>query len=234
MAIGFRSETEGETLTPGATVTLTLPSGVVTGDVLVAILGSSKDGVGGTCGWTAPVGWTRIGANVVQDNAFGRSAIDVFWALGNVASLTFTKSGTVGYFGYVCVAYTGVDNTTANDAAGTGNGNTGATSLTTNEVTVVTNQAWHIIGVATWNSGTFSATGFTVEQTPGSTAQCAGQLYNTTPKEVGSTGTVSVSSTASGTNQIFVAQPFALRPAITSIMMGGDEGGVFYQLSRRW
>lgn len=213
MAIGFRTNSSNDVHAPGATVAITKPAGTASTDVLVAFFASGV-GTGGTAGsWTAPAGWTAINTAVAASLG-GSNAINLagYWSLGSNANLTFTRTGTVGDLGWVNLGFTGVDNTTPVDATGTTNSSTGSTTLTTNAVTVATANAWHLIGFADWFGGTYSATGFTsVENSAANEA--AACLYNPTPKSVGSTGTVVVTSTGTTAGQILVAMPFALRPA---------------------
>jgi hypothetical protein len=79
---------------------------------------------------------------------------------------------------------------------------------------VATDQAWHVIGFGSWLGGINSAPGFTVAQNAvPATNEDSTLLYNTTPKSVGSTGTVTVTSSSGSAGQVLVGIPFALRPA---------------------
>lgn len=227
MAIAFRAPSSGDVHAPGATVAITKPAGTAGTDILVAFFGSGT-GSGGTSGsFTAPAGWTAISAAATA-NLGAAQAINLagFWSLGSNTNLTFTKTGTVADMGWVCLGFTGVDNTTPIDAVGTTNSSTGATTLTTNAVTVATSGAWHVIGFADWLGGTYSATGFTnVENAAANEA--AGCLYNPTPKSTGSTGTVVVTSSAASSGQLLAGMPFALRPAAgggsTAVLAAGSQ-----------
>lgn len=219
MAIGFRAFSSGDVHNPNAgaagNVVLSKPTGFASTDILIASFGGGRGTASSWLAVTAPAGWTRVGAAQVQGTVTAQSVgLDVFWALGSVASVTFTNAAFGGTYdlGWVCLAFTGVDNTTPIDATGTGNAATGAASITSNAVTVVTSQAWHAAGLASWIGGTWSATGFTLKQNAG-VNEDASAAYNVTPKSVGSTGTVSFSTTGGATGQILCAQPFALRPS---------------------
>lgn len=206
MAIGYRSFSSGDVHLPGATMILTKPSGFQATDRLVAAIGSGENSGAGT--FTLPAGWTAVMAHVANTKV----DLVIAHAPGDVASTTFTKSGTVGDAGWVMLAFTGGDPTTPIDAVGTGSSNTGAASITTGAVTIATDQAWHVIALASWIGGTWSATGFTMRQNAGSNEDgtCG---YNTTPKSVGSTGTVSCTTTGGASGQVLCCAPFALRPA---------------------
>jgi hypothetical protein len=196
-----------------ATLTVTKPTGGTPGaaDRLVLVV-TGGNGGGNVGSYTAPAGWTSVGSVLNLAGGAGHTSLQVWHAAGDVASLGFTKSGTVADAGWVMLCFSGCDTTTPVDVAGTANSATGANSLATNALTVVTDQAWHLIGFADWLSGTYSATGFTVAASPTTNEACA-LLYNTTPKGVGSTGAVTVNDSASATNQNLMAVPFALRPA---------------------
>jgi hypothetical protein len=209
MAISHtHTDTKDSSATGPATLAPAKPTGTVSTDVLILAMCVSNNG-SATGSYTAPSGWTSVG-NVTSTGNVIR--VDVWWALGSVASTTFTKSGTVNAYGLVMAAFAGVDNTTPIDATGTANSNTGSATLTVNAVTIVTDQAWELIGTSDWNGGTFSATGFTVSASA-TTGEETALLYNTTPKSTGSTGTVTLNDSASASAQSLCAVPFALRPA---------------------
>jgi hypothetical protein len=215
VAIGFRTSASGDIASTAATVTPTKPTGFASTDVLVYVF-AEDNGASTTTTITAPGGFTRIGATTLGSSGVNRIKLDAFWCLGSQVSMGFTNSHTGSGFqqGWVALAFTGVDNTTAvdvADSAGTNTG-TGATSLTVNGVTIATDQAWDCIACCDWNSGVVSATNFTAVEN-GHTNAMVAALYNTTPKSVGATGTASVADTASATSQIMAAIRFALRPA---------------------
>lgn len=216
MAIGFRaSSNSGASNVSAATVAITLPAGVQATDIVVVTFAYANTTKGSLGSWSPPSGWAAAApaatpiANSTQD-----ASEQSFWALGSVANLTFTRVGTVDFLGWTCAAFTGVDNTTPIDATGTDNGGTGSSALVVNAVTVVTDQAWELIGFTNNDGGATTATGFAVVAN-----YVSRLLYNTTPKSVGSTGTVSVSVGGSSGN-LKVARPFALRPAGSGSVSG--------------
>lgn len=225
MAIGYRQKSSADLGSPGATQAVTLPTGTVSGDIVVAVLGSGR--ASAACGsWTAPAGWTAVGSLLDQANGASHISLQVWRAAGSIANLTFTKVGTVASLGWLLASFTGVDTTTPIDATGTANSSvTSVATLTTNAVTVATSQAWHCIAFGDWLGGTFSATGFT-NQENAAVNESAALLYNTTAKSTGSTGTVVVTSSAATTAQALIGVPFALRPA------AGGSGGPFPFLRR--
>ena len=204
----------------GATIVLTLPTGLTSSNVCILTL-ASADPSAGVGDFTAPSGWTSINTQITQF-AGGGVGVHMWWCLGNNANLTFTKSGAVTWYGATIAAFSGVNTTTPIDATGTQNSNTGASSLTVNSVTIATNNAWEIFGCADWLDGTFTATGFTVSQTFGASGACCGLLYNQTPKSTGSTGTVTLNDSAGTSGQLIIASPFALRPTSSGVAATPD------------
>jgi len=217
MAIGFRSFTQVDTTLPG-TLTWGLPSGATATDILVVIVGVGAGGGTTVAKYTGAAGWTRIMTEITGTSGLTQMSLGCWWALGNVASRSFTKdANTASDGGGVCLAFTGVDNTTPIDATGTANTNTGGASIVSNAVTIATDQSWHVVGLGSYNGGTWSNASFTIQQN-GSPPPAAHEdgtcAYNTTPKSVGSTGTATFAS--SGGTSILGAMPFALRPAATA------------------
>ena len=197
-----------------ATTTITLASTTST-DVNVVIFGNNHSATTGVNAVTAPSGWSAIFTGFTEtDGSSLEISLYGFWAFGNVANKGFSNSVTGDSQGWVCVAFSGVDQGTPIDAvSGTNNVATGVTSITVSSVTIVTANAWELIGAVDWQTGTFSATGYTDVQ---STTNCAGALlYNTTPKTTGPTATVTLNdSIASNT---ICAKAFALRPATAAV-----------------
>lgn len=200
MAIGLRASGSVTYDANAASQTVTKPAGTATGDVAIMAVGINFTTV------ATPTGWTLVGS-IVLTNAttfvFSRviQAGDTTW--------TLTPGGGAQQFGVAFQTFTGVDNTTPIDATGTANSSASGTTIATNAVTIATDQAWHLIGVGTFNGGG-SATGFTALTNGASPAnEGAALLYNQTPKSVGSTGTVTVTTTTGAKSAV----PFALRPA---------------------
>jgi hypothetical protein len=204
MAIAFRAKVTGDVHFPASPVTITKPAGTVATDVLVAVFAFRG---GDTI--TAPTGWTAV-ATGAGNATFLQSC---WWALGSVAALGFTYSKPgADDVGWICSAFSGVDNTTPVDATGTTSTSTAALTVTANAVTVATANAYHLIAFSPWNAGTLSATGFTLVDNSPVTNQQVGLLYKSL-SATGSTGTVTCTVSGSATGQVLIAIPFALRPA---------------------
>lgn len=191
-----------------ATLTLVMPTGAVSTDIAIATITSDFSTT-----ITPPAGWTRVGSQVKM-TAGNTVCVDVFVSLGNNTNMGFgvSGSGTGNSIGSVVSCFSGVDNTTPIDVAGSGNTVSGTNTLTMSAITIVTANAWELIAAGDFNGGVFSATSFTVSENTHTNAAAA-LLYNTTPKGTGSTGTVALDDSASTTNQIMCALAFALRPA---------------------
>jgi hypothetical protein len=225
VAIAFRSSSSGDVDGSAGIggVTITKPSGFASTDILVLTI-SARGSVGlGAITLTAPAGWTAIATPVNTNDGTNRLQLWGYVALGNVASLNFTSgSATLMNMGWSCAAFTGADNTTPVDAAGTPN--SGTVPDVANSVTVVTANSWHILCAADLNNHDVSAGSFTAaNNSPASFAACA-VLYNTSPKSAGATGTVSVGIGVSDPADIVAAVPFALRPVVPNVphmMQGG-------------
>jgi hypothetical protein len=202
MAIAFRQKSSAD-LTATGTTSITKPTGFASTDILIC-----QFGFGGARTYTAPAGWTAIATQVGDATIRG----SCWWALGSVANLSFTIDSGTGDMGWVCAAYTGVDNTTPIDATGTTGTNTNSGTIVANLVTVATANAWELIASIAWQSGAWSATGFTSADNGSAANQQATILYNTTPKSTGSTGTVTVTNAGTASGQHLIAIPFALRP----------------------
>jgi hypothetical protein len=213
MAIGFRASSSADKATALATETITKPTGTASTDILVIAFGTDKgSNVAQTI--TPPSGWTRIGAQVSQTNGASQIVLlDAFWSLGSNASLGFgnSASGAAVQQGWLCGAFTGVDNTTPIDVADNGIKNSAAGTLTVTGVTIVTANAWDCMAAADWSGGVFSATSFTVAEN-GHTNASAALLYNQTPKSTGATGTATLSDTLGTGAQIPAATATSAPP----------------------
>lgn len=226
MAIAAGNNTSADIASAGATFNSTMPSGAGASSIVVFTVSFANDTGTAIGSWTPPTGWTEIGTRSFISGTTKPIGTQSFWSLGNNTNLTWTKSGSVKYVGWVAVNYTGVDLTTPIDATGTNANNTGSNTLTTNAVTIATDQAWHLIAAHDWNvaGGTFSATSFTTVQSPGPD-ESACLMYNTTPKGVGSTGTVVITATGgTAANNAITAQSYALRPASGGGGIIGTQG----------
>jgi hypothetical protein len=135
MAVAFRSSGDGVGQDNAASITLNTPAGVTATDVVLAVF---VLGGGSNVTVTPPTGWTV--ANRINDGT--KSSQIVYWALGNVASYTFTYTNVSDtMFGYT-LAYSGVDNSTPMDATAVSQFTaSGGTVMTAPTITTVTANA---------------------------------------------------------------------------------------------
>lgn len=217
MAIAVRSSGSATADVSDVGAAVSKPSGAVAGDVAVATVAFAWN-IGGPWSSSAPSGWTAIAENVGDSAGTTGQRISAYRRViqAGDSSWTFSLSGgSSDYFlGVALQCFSGVDNTTPIDATGTGSNNSGSATISAGAVTIATANAWECIAAAAFNGPSITATGFTATDNAGS-EEYAALLYNTTPKATGSTGTVTVSSSAgAGGNELAVI-PFALRPAPT-------------------
>jgi hypothetical protein len=221
--IQFRSSSTGTFTAGSATAAITVPSGSLAADVLVAFF-CSESAPGGQV-FTAPSGWTVIAPGFYQNGPSSETpptsvVLYGFWALGSVANLTFTQSDPANSnSGWACLAFSGVDNTNPVDALGTSSEVLGTpnANITANAVTTVTDGALEVIGAgdvstndSISNPAFTEVNGFTVPKN-------VSVLYANSPTSPpGSTGNFTLNDdgdfTGSGFVNNILCQPFALRP----------------------
>jgi hypothetical protein len=117
-AIYFRSAVSNQTVSGGATsMSLNVPSGTASGDVMVAVVNSASSTAPAT-----PSGWTK---DTPSSASYGSGSLTVFTRVaGNLepASYSFTLGGTFEASGVVST-YVGVDNVTPIQDSGIATGN---------------------------------------------------------------------------------------------------------------
>ena len=93
--ITFRSSSSSSiTIAGTGPVSVALPSGVVNGDILIAVAGANTGTVGG---WTTPSGWTSVTGNIQVNGVDANNQfLNVFWkrASGETGPYSFDWSGT--------------------------------------------------------------------------------------------------------------------------------------------
>ncbi len=167
------------------------PAGTQATDVLIAVFGGQ---------WntglvvTAPSGWTQA----LNNTQAGASRLFVYWALGSVASTSFSVSQTGGGINVAIFAYAGADNSAPiRDVLG--GGSTG-TSIAAPSVTA---QAGDALVHAWFDSQTSGALGTTI--TPGGVAQRINN-QNTFAAAVGFASTTGATSAQSRSAANFTAK----------------------------
>lgn len=220
------------------TISLTLPAGVLEGDLLLATVATST---GTTI--TPPAGWTRVspatGTPVACVNGTN-STIQVWWkvaAVGEAGPYSFNLGGAATYGAGGIMAYVGVDSVTPIDSTTNGSCTTGSgTALSATAVTTNSANAW-VIGVwgqrsTNGNSNTITAgSSMTnrVQSRSAATVSCgilctqntneaAATQADVVQAAAGSSGAKSATSSQTGT---WVGYLFALRPAVWSYSQSG-------------
>src|SRR3954453_13850050 len=117
-AIYFRNAVTNQTVSGGATsLSLNVPSGTASGDVMVAVVNSAS-----TTSPATPSGWTK---DIGSSASYGSGSLTVFTRVAGgtePASYSFTLGGTFEASGEVGT-YVGVDNTTPLQDSGIATGN---------------------------------------------------------------------------------------------------------------
>ena len=186
-----------------ATTSLTInkPTGVVSGDLMIASISQRASGTAPT----APVGWTLISSTAF--GASGARAAALFYRLANGtegATFTFTlAAGSTDGSGGI-VAYAGVDQTTPIDVAGAFKDTSVVnTAVTANAITTVTANALVLMfGVTsdtaaggTWSGWTTTSPGALTELFDAASTNTSVGAAAATKATAGSTGTGSATST---------------------------------------
>lgn len=219
MAIAVRgTPTNTNTSGTSATIVLTVPTGTVAGDVMVAIV---SDWTGTGCTVTTPTGWTLLQPKVNETTNIGLS---VFYkiAVASEPNVTITYSSAQGLAGGI-TSFSGVSNTTP--LSGTPTNSTSAVSTTTPQppnMTTADDNAMVIpciAGFASGTSWTFTAppSGFT----EGTQANRAGNnRYNVEDSYAlqATAGTTNIGTATASTTVLNMAyQTFALRATVVNL-----------------
>jgi hypothetical protein len=212
--IAFRNSSFGDIGSVVGSQAITLPTGTLSTDYVAIFFGNDWGTPRTAQSTTAPAGWSTLLAATVRTGSNSNEIQMVgFGAPGSIANLTFTNSQTgVNYQqGWSCCSFSGVDLNNPIDVSGSSIANQDSGSITAGAITIATAGAMHLIAVNDWAGGIFSATNFTNNENGHANAS-ASIMVNPTTKSVGSTGTVAITDSAGGTNNIMIAFPFALKP----------------------
>lgn len=224
-SIIFASASAVATTTNGNSVTVTKPSDVKSGDVLIAAI--AVDQQDPTI--TAPAGWMSINETIQGTDV----SLESFWkAAGGseAANYTFqdTGAGNTRWAGAI-VSYRGVDNSSPIDATGADGAGTGTSSISAPAVTSTVNRARVVGAYAVDNPATRTftpPTGMTERADGGidngGTNAVSMEIADLTKDTAGSSGPNV--ATASGTGN-YAAHQFALKPdGVTRMLLFWDGG----------
>lgn len=216
------TDTTADLSAPGATIGVTLPSGSAADlakEICILTVASGRSTTSPPGTWTAPAGWTSIFTAFSVDNTgFGGLGLQAFWALASNANLTFTKSGTIDFTGWVAATFSGVDLSTPIDVTANTQSNISAASLTVASLTIATGKAIDFIVGADWHSGGVFSTVNIFYRVNGNTNQSCALGYDPTFKLPGATGTAVFANSGAASGQALVAARFALRPSEVAVV----------------
>lgn len=194
MAIGWRS---GNTATGTTNCIVTAPSGLSSGDVMVAILLLDA----GTP--TAPAGWYRVALR----NTVAANPVSAWMKVaGGSEPGTYTFNGGTGVTEVAVDAYTGVDTVRPNDADTTDAGSNVGTVSWPN-ITSKTDNAWHIAVVGDTTGAVATPAGYTAR----TSSVTYGDAFS---KAITPAGLISGVSSAGGVD--WVAISIVLRPLVAA------------------
>lgn len=145
MAIAFETFASGNNTADGNTVTVNKPTGVATGDVLVAVVGFwHGTATAGTITESAPSGWVLVGKYPAAGNETLGLAVwrkTITDGGGEPSTYDFGMDSSQAPDGSIAATiarFSGVDNTTPVDVTGTNNYTSSSLTVTFNGVTTTT------------------------------------------------------------------------------------------------
>ena len=136
-----------------SSLTINAPTGVVSGDVMVANI-TLHNGSGGVF-YPSLSGWTAIGSGVNFEGSGANHRFELFYRVAGSSepsSYTFALNGTADGVEGAIVAYSGVNNTTPLDATGTYSTGSGS-SISASAITTASANAAVLLSVASFESG---------------------------------------------------------------------------------
>ena len=197
-----------------ATITMTVPTGTTTGDVMIAAIsyysGASNVTYGNITGWNA------AGSPTTSANQQG---LAVFWRLATSADVGGTKTyswnnsgSATAYPGGAIVDYRGVDQGTPMDATATTSLSTGSNPASP-AITTITDNAWYLGIIALQATGYTKASDLTARIAIPYVASTYEGLY-VSDKAEASHGVVSADAGTKTSSSQYAAVAIALRPSI--------------------
>jgi hypothetical protein len=224
----YRTSTSTQNGTGSTSITMTVPSGVAVGDLLVASVNAS-----GTAVITAPGGWTSVVAGA-GTGYYGSEQYRVATAADVAgASYVWTLGATARKATGSILSYTGVDTTTIGAAAASAGSSTtatfnGVTTAVANSRVILTGSGFN--GTAAFTFGTPTSTtsrlNFATSSTGSQVRSFSGDFLQATAGATGNkTSTISPSSAwgtvmfavrpATGTLAFEIAPDIAALPGVT-------------------
>jgi hypothetical protein len=211
-----------------SSVTVTMPSGTQTGDLMVATASLGQSGSLNVT-WSTPSGWTAIASNVGVAGTASGERTSVYYRVaaggdtGGTTTWTFSLSGGSVDAGIALQSFSGVNTSSPIDNTGTTGTDTGATSVGAATFTVNNSNSWWILGCGDYSAGSNGDTdsGFTFLNNA-AVDEYASLGYK---GPISSTGATTISQGSggggsSGNSMSLIS--FTIAPAVTS------GGGYFY------
>ena len=222
MPVAFRSAAQAQN-DSGTTLVITAPAGIVDGDILIAFLASNLSNTD----WTHPAGFTETfdSQHVAGSN---RSAVSWKLASGESGNYTFTSTGSVDHAGAILV-FSGAVSTGPEDTQGTEVTDAAAAyDFLCPAATTTRANAMVIRAVLTGGNGSLTSvappTGYTERADIAGDAagenMAAVYTIDTLQADAGSTGTINIVATGTGTMRGF-AVTVALSPPVAAVSGGG-------------
>jgi hypothetical protein len=213
-AIGFRAARTSDNAPGANSLTISVPAGTTTGDVMIAtvVTGGGISSLGAPAGWTAITNTTPTWSGSARSLTYYRAATAT-----EPGSYTWTFGANVDAAGDI-VTYTGVNTTypIGGSAAAT---DSGTNSTATPTATSITANA-RVIANATWRRNAGS-TGPTITKDAATTQRATGQSASgppfvgvmTTDVAQAAAGTTTARTFTSSASHAWVTQTIALNPA---------------------
>lgn len=166
MAIALRGSGTNNVNGGGSSTTVTVPTGITNGDLMLAFINGYKSGGTGVSVPSDPAGWTKIGeAQSAGGSGAGNAALAMYWryAASEPANYTFANNGAGdAYIDAGIVAFSGVDgsspfNLTAVSTAPAG----GGTIASGNPGTTTRDGCWYVLAISSYDGISATPGGFT-------------------------------------------------------------------------
>ena len=217
MAIAFRASAESHVTT--GSLTITIPSAVQAGDVLLLIGGMNDAGVSAN-DWATPSGWAALDTRRVPSNLFAAAYTRVAQSGDPGSTVTLSTAGT-GKACAIIAAYSGIDPSGPINISAVASETTNTASHTTPTVTTTASDTRVIIAAVQSDSATQSwntPSGYTKRQDSLDNVNLGGHVTATVQDRAASTvgsygGEALVAGAASSTAVMYT---IAIAPASTT------------------
>jgi hypothetical protein len=225
-AVVYQSFNEGKRTTGGTSVVVTAPSGVTSGDLLIAAV--STDGTSSTT-LAAPAGWTLLDRGI---DSTGQVTLGVWYKIAGASepgTYTFTWTGNQQAYGWI-MRFTGHNpSTPINASSFTAGSTTSSTPPSPTVTTTVANTMIIRIGafdrsyITVDSPGLTGHTRITMDRSSTNTNSCSGGAGYKTQAAAGASGTSNFALTWA---EQYRTGTIAIAPASTAGTVSGGAGYV--------